>query len=128
MLLLVAVAAQAFELTVPELHPIVIMRLDVVNDLGRTYQVDGEAPFAERLARELAATNAPPSPVVVGATSGVATLATALRMEADEGIGAHRGTLVRPQPARNRSAITTKPKPLTVSKTFAVELVVRVVS
>jgi hypothetical protein len=70
------------------------MRLDVVDDLGRSHQLDGEAPFAERLARELAATNAPPSPVVVGATSGVATLATALRMEADEGIGAHRGTLV----------------------------------
>jgi len=70
------------------------MRRDVVDDLGRSHQVDGKAPFTQRLTRELAAPKPSPSPIVVGATSGVAALATALRMEADEGIGAHRGTLV----------------------------------
>ena len=77
------------------------MRLDVMDDFGRPHKVDGKAPLAQRLTPELVAAKASPSPVVVGATSSVAALAATLRMKADEGIGTHRGMLIRPQGARN---------------------------
>jgi hypothetical protein len=82
------------------------MVLDVVGDLGQPHEADTEAPFAQGLARELAAPQPSPSPVVVGATSVVAALAAASRMEAGEGIGTHRGTLIRPQGTRNWSTLS----------------------
>jgi hypothetical protein len=66
------------------------MRLDVMDDFGRPHKVDGKAPLAQWLARELAAPKSSPSPVVVGATSSVAASATAFGMQAGERIGAQK--------------------------------------
>jgi len=101
MLLLVAVSAKAFELAEVELGAVTVMRFAVVDDGCGSHEVDSEATLAKRLAPELVTAKASPSPVVVGATSSVAALAATLRMKADEGIGTHRGTLIRPQGARN---------------------------
>jgi hypothetical protein len=90
MLLLVAIAAEALELTKVELGTVTVMRFAVVNDGCGSHELDGKAPFAQRLAPELMPSNAPPSPIVVGSATSIAALATALRMEADEGIGAHK--------------------------------------
>jgi len=125
-LLLVAASAQAFELTVPELHPIIVMRLDVMDDFGRPHKVDGEAPFAQGLASELVTAKASPSPIVVGAASVVAALATTFGMQTDEGIGAHERQTIQPASLRNQPSATQNLKPRRFSKTFYVELVVRV--
>jgi len=101
MLLLVAITAQALEPAEIELGAVAVMRRDVMDDLGWPHEVDGKAPFAQRVARKLVAPKPSPLSVVVGAASISAALAAAFRVEAGEGAGAHRGTLMRPQGARN---------------------------
>jgi len=93
MLLLVAATAQAFELAVPKLGAVAVMRFYVVDDLGGAYKPDGKASLAQRLARELAAPKPSPPSVVVGAAAVIAALAAASGMKAGEGVtGSHRAT------------------------------------
>jgi hypothetical protein len=82
-------STQAFELAEIELGAVAVVRRDVVDDLGRPHQVDGKAPFAQRLARKLVAPKPSPLSVVVGATPSVAALAAALGMQGIDVAAAH---------------------------------------
>jgi hypothetical protein len=77
------------------------MRLDVMDDFSRAHKVNGKAPFTQRLAPKLVPPKPTPLSVVVGATSRVVASAAAAGMQIGVGIGAHLGTLIRPQSARN---------------------------
>jgi len=126
MLLLVAVSAKAFELAEVELGAVTVMRFAVVDDGCGSHEVDSEATLAKRLAPELVTAKASPSPIVVGAASVVAALATTFGMQTDEGIGAHERQTIQPASLRNQPSATQNLKPRRFSKTFYVELVVRV--
>ena len=81
MLPFMAVATQALELAEIELGAVTSMPLDVMANFGRPHEVDGEAPFTQGLACELATSNASPSSIVVGTTSSIPALTTALWMQ-----------------------------------------------
>jgi hypothetical protein len=65
------------------------MGLDVVDGVSWADQAYSKAVLAQWLLRQLTASTSPPSSIVVGATAGVAALASALTVETGEGIGAH---------------------------------------
>jgi hypothetical protein len=90
-----------------ELGAVAVVGLDVMDDLGQAHEPDSKAPLAKRLAPELMSSQPTPTAIVVGAASGVTTLAATSGMKADEGIGAHRGTLIRPRGTRNWSTLST---------------------
>jgi hypothetical protein len=100
---LVARSAQTRQLPIPELNPIAIVRLDVVDDFGNAHEANSKATLTQGLTPKLMAPQPAPLSAVVGTAAGVAALAAALWMQAGEGIEAHRDTLIRPQNAHNWS-------------------------
>ena len=68
---LVAGAAQALELAVPELDRVAVVGFDVVHELGNDDQVDGFAALAQRFEGELIAPASTPTPVIVRPTTVV---------------------------------------------------------
>jgi len=97
---LVAGAAQALELAVPELDRVAVVGFDVVHELGNDDQVDGFAALAQRFEGELIAPASTPTPVIVRPTTVVLWA-----VEAPHGAGCWRGRRVGARRTNARAGV-----------------------
>ena len=90
---LVMTAAERLQVTKAddkELGSITTVFGAMVYNLGRMNATLAQADLTERLYRELAAANAPPTPMIIGAAPGVAASAAAFGMQAGKRIGTQK--------------------------------------